>query len=186
MILTLKKRDRALCLFNSDFLRQKVIEASEVLEALGDEDESEEEGKKEGREYPSPGRKVSESFRRIVSSSGGTDAPETPTKKPFSSTSAALPSPISPAHLAASKSIIAAPATPSSATASTIKSLKDLAPFPIIDILAYLRANDGLVPGIDKADEAKKREMDAFLMRSVLFPCHSSLKLVNSLDDMAD
>lgn len=39
MILSLKKKDRALCLFNSDFLEEKVAEAKEVLAMQDDEDD---------------------------------------------------------------------------------------------------------------------------------------------------
>ncbi|KAG1313052.1 hypothetical protein G6F64_002546 [Rhizopus arrhizus] len=42
MLLTLKKRERSLCLFNSDFLKEKINAAIEALEVF-DEDEEEEE-----------------------------------------------------------------------------------------------------------------------------------------------
>lgn len=42
MILTLKKSERALCLFNKDFLAGRVTEASDVLAAMGDDSEEEE------------------------------------------------------------------------------------------------------------------------------------------------
>ncbi|KAI8890435.1 hypothetical protein K501DRAFT_206351 [Backusella circina FSU 941] len=43
MLLTLKRKDRSLCLFNQDFLKQKIASALEALEICNEEDEEEEE-----------------------------------------------------------------------------------------------------------------------------------------------
>ncbi|KAG0166543.1 hypothetical protein DFQ28_007184 [Apophysomyces sp. BC1034] len=43
MLLTLKRKERSLCLFNQDFLRQKIKLAQESLEIFDDESESEDE-----------------------------------------------------------------------------------------------------------------------------------------------
>jgi hypothetical protein len=43
MLLTLKRKDRSLCLFNQDFLKQKIVSALEALEICNEEEEEEEE-----------------------------------------------------------------------------------------------------------------------------------------------
>ncbi|KAI9281210.1 hypothetical protein BC943DRAFT_134918 [Umbelopsis sp. AD052] len=43
MLLTLKRKDRSLCLFNEDFLREKIQLALEALDAFDEEEEDEEE-----------------------------------------------------------------------------------------------------------------------------------------------
>ncbi|KAF7731221.1 hypothetical protein EC973_000637 [Apophysomyces ossiformis] len=43
LLLTLKRKERSLCLFNQDFLRQKIKLAMEALEAFNDEKENEDE-----------------------------------------------------------------------------------------------------------------------------------------------
>jgi RNA recognition motif. (a.k.a. RRM, RBD, or RNP domain) len=53
MLLTLKRKDRSLCLFNEDFLREKIQLALEALEAFDEEEEEEEEDEPVGYLPPS-------------------------------------------------------------------------------------------------------------------------------------
>jgi RNA recognition motif-containing protein len=53
MLLTLKRKDRSLCLFNEDFLREKIDLALEALEAFDEEEEEDEEDEPVGYLPPS-------------------------------------------------------------------------------------------------------------------------------------
>ncbi|KAI8580201.1 hypothetical protein K450DRAFT_238641 [Umbelopsis ramanniana AG] len=53
MLLTLKRKDRSLCLFNEDFLREKIELALEALETFDEEEEDEEEDEPVGYLPPS-------------------------------------------------------------------------------------------------------------------------------------
>jgi hypothetical protein len=47
MLMTLKKKERSLCLFNKDFIKGKIQLALEALETFGDGDDSEEDDEEE-------------------------------------------------------------------------------------------------------------------------------------------
>ncbi|KAI9273733.1 hypothetical protein BY458DRAFT_508058 [Sporodiniella umbellata] len=59
MLLTLKKRERSLCLFNPEFLKEKIHAAMDALEVFDDEEEDEEEEQQQVIRRPSIVRKPS-------------------------------------------------------------------------------------------------------------------------------
>lgn len=138
MIVTLKKRERALCLFNADFLRDKVREAKEVIASLGDDDEDEE---------GSPAR--SGSLRPAFST------PQRTKSAPINPTSPLSPEPTPPSKLGARTSAL-----------KNVDELARLKAQEIMMYLGE-HESEISGSGIEKSEPAASEEVETFLARFV-------------------
>lgn len=164
MILSLKRKERALCLFNADFLQEKVAEARTVLLSLEEDgNEEDEEDDLIAGPYPSPGKKLQPpSFATPLR----TQSAPTDTTYPFQ-----------PVRLAddsvMSASSPVSPATPPATVITVLteskegerKTLKELGQMSAKDGLGWLEGKgEGQLPvGLVAPDPSKKREMEMFL-----------------------
>lgn len=98
LLLSLSKRERALCLFNADYLKAKVAEAKEVVEVLNLDDKPEDDGSSQtqtlnkGPVVPSTPPPKSNLGASVAVS------PQTPDLSSRGPSTAASPTPVTPSH----------------------------------------------------------------------------------------
>lgn len=173
MVLSLSKKERALCLFNGEFLKGKVNEAKEVLTTLGGD--LEEDKVEDHAGHPLMG--------------GGGEKLKAPFAAPPQRTKSAPVDPTSPPMVEEQQQQHATASTPTSPAAVAmglplteeedgqeteevglkLKEVKEIASWGTKEIWEYLRENEesvgrgGLGDGVGKPEEGKRREMEMFL-----------------------
>lgn len=155
LMMTLPKRDRALCLFNGEILRNKIQDAKIVLESLEEDDEEEEQtpaaaavplSSYKGQGPTTPARKTT-SLSQTVS-------PRTPDLSSRGPSAAASPVPVTP-----TTSGITIGAGGNEGAPSAL--LKTLADQRAEDVLKILR--EGGIPGVEAEDPLVRKATDEFV-----------------------
>lgn len=181
MILSLKKKDRALCLFNNDFLKEKVDEAREVLAMQGDD--SSEDRHRLSRS-PNDGRLHPRSIATPQRAHSAPIEPGTPlSPKPAAQKGSGLvpaSTPTSPAGSSIRGSDMSdlglrSDLPPletvldldSESVATSYKSLTEVAEMSAKEAVAYLRENASVMEDREglAVDKDKSKEMTTFLSR---------------------
>lgn len=181
MILSLKKKDRALCLFNNDFLKEKVDEAREVLAMQGDD--SSEDRHRLSRS-PNDGRLHPRSIATPQRAHSAPIEPGTPlSPKPAAQKGSGLvpaSTPTSPAGSSIRGSDMSdlglrSDLPPletvldldSELAATSYKSLTEVAEMSAKEAVAYLRENASVMEDREglTVDKDKSKEMTNFLSR---------------------
>lgn len=174
MILSLSRKERALCLFNNEVLKLKVSEAKAVIDSLEDDDEDTEGGP--SALYPSPG-KIKAPF---ATPQRTRSAPIDPTS-PLSPEASVAQGAAVPASTPTSPAVSGTAALPKTVEGNgasvALKPIEEVAAWSTKDILTYVRENEaainsGGLEGVPKPEEGKRREMDVFLDRCGLRARH--------------
>lgn len=144
LIMTLPKRDRAMCLFNAEILRLKLVDAKMVLDSEEDEEQD--------------GKPASDAQS---TQSAPSPAPVTPQAKKVSPPVVVSPQTPDLSSRGASAAASPAPATPGSASSAyTVASLSRLPAAEIVRLLSSASATGLPVP---KADPLIVQATDAFM-----------------------
>ncbi|KXN81675.1 Polyadenylate-binding protein, cytoplasmic and nuclear [Leucoagaricus sp. SymC.cos] len=157
LVMSLPKRERAMCLFNSEVLRSKLVDAKLVLESDGGE-----------AEEPSiPAEPVTPQTKKTVTRSATLEesagaSPRTPDLSSRGASAAASPMPTTPSTSIASTVTSSSTATVAGATTNwTLKGLAKLSALEIVRIASD--PNTVLPPGVVKADPIVKQTTDEFV-----------------------
>jgi hypothetical protein len=168
MILSLPKKDRALCLFNVEHLKLKVAEAKEVLATLGgDLEDDVEEGQVATPGFKPPFATPQRTKSAPVENPSSTIDDLLGLGLGASKQTIAVSTPSSPAALAGGLPVVAA-LEEEAVAEEKLKGVKEIASWSAKDILAYLRdtekaVEEGKVEGVVKPEDGKRREMELFL-----------------------
>jgi polyadenylate-binding protein len=149
LVMSLPKRERAMCLFNNEVLRAKLVDAKLVLELSGEE------------EVAVPEVPVTPQTKKVVRSTAleeTTASPRTPDLSSRGASAAASPMPTTPSTSIASN-MSASTATVSSTW--TVAGLAKLSAVEIIKVLSDPKVN--FPDGVVKADPIVKQTTDEFV-----------------------
>ncbi len=166
LLMSLPKRERAMCLFNVEVLRAKIADAKMVLEVDDDEegdqdrDLGDENNSGSGNDggattvLPTP---VTPQARKIANVGYGSYSPQTPELSSRGPSASASPTPVTPSGHSSS---IAALSSPS----ATVYTIAALAKMPAAEIIR-LASGGGLAggAGLPKADPLVVRATDEFV-----------------------
>ncbi|EIW78589.1 hypothetical protein CONPUDRAFT_156564 [Coniophora puteana RWD-64-598 SS2] len=140
LLMSLPKRERALCLFNNEILRSKLADAKAVLES------------DDGDDVPAPPTPASAPAETPVTPvtkkiAPAADSPHTPALS--SRGPSAAPSPV--------------PATPSSVAGTSEHTIASLARMPAADIIRLANSSSAKLPHLPKADPLVVKATDEFI-----------------------
>ncbi|CAG7849946.1 SubName: Full=Related to protein mediates microtubule-dependent mRNA transport {ECO:0000313/EMBL:CCA67340.1} [Serendipita indica DSM 11827] len=155
MLLSLSKKERAMCLFSNEYLRGKVENARNILDALAEEDE------------PTPAATNSATnmmSKLTLNNNGGPATPQQQHRAPASS--AAQQTPQTP-DLSVGTSTTTSPAFPQtpaeSNTSSTGHTLATLAKLPAVEVLKLASSGQATGLPLPKADPSVVSNTDQFV-----------------------
>lgn len=152
LLMSLPKRERAMCLFNVEVLRTKIADAKVVLDCS----ESEEERRKPEAEQPPPPVPVTPQAKK--SASGFEGSPQTPALSSRGPSAASSPTPATPGsstHTIASLARLPAAEIIKLASTSSITGLPVPKPDPLV-----VQATDEFIDGLlDKPIQAQKQQL---------------------------
>lgn len=143
LLLSLSKRERAMCLFNPEYLKAKVSEAKEVVEVLNLDDKAEDDGAPAQTQNKGPA------------------APSTPPPKTNLGTNAAV-SPQTPDLSSRGPSEVASP-TPVTPSHPTVYTLATLARLSAVDIVQLASSPTATGLPLPKADPAVVKATDEWI-----------------------
>ncbi|KIJ38954.1 hypothetical protein M422DRAFT_175807 [Sphaerobolus stellatus SS14] len=156
LLMSLSKRERALCLFNADVLKAKVKEAVDVLAVVEDD----EDVVKPVKAVPAPATPASKATAKAA------EYPQTPELSSSRSVSA-VASPSSPGPQTPSIAVPApnSPTPPPSTPGPTPHTLATLARLPALEIVRLANSNGGNATGLPlaKADPLIVQQTNAFI-----------------------
>ncbi|EIN08348.1 hypothetical protein PUNSTDRAFT_52774 [Punctularia strigosozonata HHB-11173 SS5] len=137
LLMTLPKRDRAMCLFNSEILRQKIADAKMVLDSSDGEEET------ASATIPTPSTPQARKVSNMTNFSD--ESPKTPALSSRAPSAAASP----------------APATPSAPT--TTYTIASLARLPAVEIIRLANSSSATGLPLPKADPLIVKSTDEFI-----------------------
>lgn len=149
LIMSLPKRERAMCLFNVEHLRLKLVDAKMVLESDGGED-----APAEAAPAPAPAPPVTPQAKKTaVSQLGSTASPQTPDLSSRGPSAAASPTPVTPSTAA----------TGSGSGSGPVHTLASLAKLPAGEIVRLASSSSATGLPLPKADPLIVQATDSFV-----------------------
>ncbi|PSR70582.1 hypothetical protein PHLCEN_2v13553 [Hermanssonia centrifuga] len=179
LLMSLPKRDRAMCLFNAEILRAKIVDAKLVLEA--DQDD----GEDEARTAKVPDTPATPQARKISSSFDA--SPKTPDLSSRGPSATASPAPVTPSATSTSYTAAALANLPASEVVRIANSANASLPFSKADPLV-VKATDEFVDSLlDKPIQTQKQSLGDKLWRVIkAFGIKGAPKITIALLDQED
>ncbi|KAH7913313.1 hypothetical protein BJ138DRAFT_1111574 [Hygrophoropsis aurantiaca] len=159
LLMSLPKRERAMCLFNTEILRVKIADAKIVLES-DDDDEGRSGDRRSASVHSAPAPVPGTPEAKKVSTLTAQPSPQTPDLSSRGPSAASSPFPATPSNNAS----VSSPDTPSPNAAQT-HTIASLARLPALEIIKLANSSSPLVTGLPlpKPDPLVMKATDEFI-----------------------